>query len=152
MFSITISPPIPIIKNYGNSGRLIKRKHTLMLSIENNFSNDNIFIETKDFKSVIYNQPVDNNFTLYFVKTHYVLANLLLALVRGTEAQSKANWSIRKFSPFAMAPISLIDHDSEVSEPLAGSSPYAVTSGLVGLLGDIKNLVHLLDEHRSGAK
>jgi hypothetical protein len=42
------------------------------------------------FKSVIYNQPVDNNFTLSFGKTHYVLANLLLALVRGTEAKSKA--------------------------------------------------------------
>ena len=64
MFSKTISPPIPIIKNYGNSGRLIKRKHTLMLSIEINFSNDNISIETEDFKSMIYNQPVDNNFTL----------------------------------------------------------------------------------------
>jgi hypothetical protein len=86
----TISPPIPIIKNYGNSGRLIKRKHILMLSIENNFTNDNISIETEDYKSMIYNQPVDNNFTLYFVKTHYVLANLLLALVRGTEAKSKA--------------------------------------------------------------
>lgn len=36
MFSKTISPPIPIIENYGNSGRLIKRKHILMLSIENN--------------------------------------------------------------------------------------------------------------------
>ena len=47
MYSITISPPIPIIKNYGNSGRLIKRIHTLMLSIENNFTNDNIFIEAK---------------------------------------------------------------------------------------------------------
>lgn len=101
---------------------------------------------------MIYNQPVDNNFTLSFGKTHFVLANLLLALVRGTEAKSKANWSIRKFSPFAMAPISLIDHDSEASEPLAGSSPYAVTSGLVGLLDDKDNSVHPVGEHRSGAK
>ena len=101
---------------------------------------------------MIYNQPADNKFTLYYVKTPYGLANLLLALVRGTEARSKAIWSTRKFSPFPMALISLVDHASEVSAPLAGSSPYAVTSGLVGLLGDIKNLVHLLDEHRSGAK
>jgi len=48
------------------------------------------------FKSVIYNQPVDNNFTLSFGKTHYVLANLLLALVRGTEAKSKAEPVIKK--------------------------------------------------------
>ena len=71
MFSKTISPPIPIIKNYGNSGRLIKRKHILMLSIESNFSNDNIFIETKDFKSMIYNQPVDGNFTLSLRESRY---------------------------------------------------------------------------------
>ena len=94
------------------------------------------------FKSVIYNQPVDNNFTLSYGKTHYVLANLLLALVRGTEAKSKANWSIRKFSPFAMALISLIDHASEVSEPLAGSSPYAVTSTPVGGLSEGTKPVH----------
>ncbi len=42
------------------------------------------------FKSVIYNQPVDNNFTLSFGKTHYVLANLLPGPCQGTEAKSKA--------------------------------------------------------------
>lgn len=39
MYSITISPPITRIENSGNSGRLIKRIHTLMLSIENNSIN-----------------------------------------------------------------------------------------------------------------
>ncbi len=73
-----------------------------------------------NFKSVIYNQPVDNKFTLSYGKTPYGLANSLLALVRGTEAKSKADWSSRKFSPFPMALISLIDHASEVSEPFQG--------------------------------
>jgi hypothetical protein len=94
------------------------------------------------FKSVIYNQPVDNNFTLSFGKTHYVLANLLLALVRGTETKSKAHWSTRKFSPIPLALISLVDHISEVSEPLAGSSPYAVTSTPVGVPSDKNKPVH----------
>ena len=71
MTARTISPPIPIIKNYGNSGRLIKRIHTLMLSIENNFTNDNISIETEDYKSMIYNQPVDGNFTLSLRESRY---------------------------------------------------------------------------------
>lgn len=47
-------------------------------------------------KSVIYNQLADNKFTLYYVKTPYGLANLLLALVRGTEAKSKAELVIKK--------------------------------------------------------
>lgn len=95
MFSISVSPPIPIIKNYGNSGRLIKRKHTLMLSIEINFPNDNISIETEDFKSMIYNQPVDGNFTLYFVKT-LRLRNDHWCLVGRTETKQRQNLLFNK--------------------------------------------------------
>ena len=88
----------------------------------------------------------------HFVKDALRACEFVTGPCQGTEAKSKANWSIRKFSPFAMAPISLIDHDSEVSEPLAGSSPYAVTSGLMGLLSDKRQLSSPPGEHRSGAK
>ena len=59
-----------------------------MLSIENNFTNDNISIETEDFKSMIYNQPVDGNFTLYFVKT-LRLRNDHWCLVGRTESKAE---------------------------------------------------------------